>query len=92
MKKCLIISFVLALSCKAQACGPEIHTHNQYLFSVEEPYDGSSAVDGKRFDAFWKQYTKGKVALTTTGPMARRPLKSSCRQPNNARIGRWLRT
>lgn len=62
MKKCLIISFVLALSCKAQACGPEIHTHNQYLFSVEEPYDGSSAVDGKRFDAFWKQYTKGKVS------------------------------
>ena len=62
MKKCLIISFVLALSCKAQACGPEIHTHNQYLFSVEEPYDGSSAVDGKLFDAFCKQYTKGKVS------------------------------
>lgn len=61
MKKCLIISFVLVLSCKAYACGPEIHTHNQYLFSVEEPYNGASAVDGSGFDAFWKQYTKGKV-------------------------------
>lgn len=60
MKKCLIISFVLALSCKAQACGPEIHTHNQYLFSVEEPYDGSSAVDGKRFDAFGSNIPRAK--------------------------------
>jgi len=62
MKKFLVISLALmGFAIDAWCCGPDVSTHNNYMFSVfrREMMFGNTYDD--EFDLFWKNYTNGEA-------------------------------